>query len=209
VVTPGTALSVLAFDLGGVLFSDGTKEFLEYVHRAYGADIARAEELLNGALGSSYREGKVTRSEFWSTFRRELSLSAPEDELEARWIDGYRLDEGTRDLIQELSSRYDLYYLSDNVAERVEAVERRYHFLRLFKGGVFSHEVGVRKPERRIYQLLLERTRVAAPQVLYVDDKDWALVPAAQLGMTTVLFHDSKQLRHELRRVGVLPSRHG
>jgi hypothetical protein len=76
--------------------------------------------------------------------------------------------------------------------------------LRLFKGGVFSHEVGVRKPNRRIYEILLERTRVEARQVLFVDDKDWALVPAAQLGLKTVLFRDSEQVRQELKRLGVL-----
>jgi FMN phosphatase YigB (HAD superfamily) len=59
-----------------------------------------------------------------------------------------------------------VYYLSDNVAERIEAVERRYDFLRLFTGGVFSHEVGVRKPNRGIYELLVERTRVEARQIL-------------------------------------------
>ena len=144
-------LSVLAFDLGGVLFTDGTGEFIEYLHRTLGVDPARAGDLLNGALGSYH----------------------------------------------------DVYYLSDNVAERIEAVERRYDFLRLFRGGVFSHEVGVRKPNRGIYELLVERTRVEARQILFVDDKDWALVPAAQLGMTTVLFRDSEQVRHELRRLGV------
>jgi HAD superfamily hydrolase (TIGR01509 family) len=202
-------VSVLAFDLGGVLFSDGTKEFLGYLHRTFGVDVARAGELLNGALGSSYREGRLTRNEFWSAFRRALPLSAAEDELEARWVDGYHLNEGTRDVIQELAQRYDVYYLSDNVAERVEAAERRYRFLRLFKGGVFSHDVGVRKPHRRIYELLLERVQVDPGQVLFVDDKDWALAPAVQLGMKTVLFRDSEQLRHELRRLGILQSRGG
>jgi HAD superfamily hydrolase (TIGR01509 family) len=202
-------VSALAFDLGGVLFSDGTEEFLEYLHRRLGVETARAAQLLNGALGSSYREGRLTRNEFWNAFRRALELSASKDDLEARWIDRYRLNEGTRGLIQELSQHYDVYYLSDNVPERIEAVERRYHFLRLFKGGVFSHDIGVRKPNRRIYELLLERAQVEAGQLLFVDDKDWALVPAAQLGMKTVLFRGSEQLRHELRRLGVLRSPRG
>jgi HAD superfamily hydrolase (TIGR01509 family) len=195
---------VLAFDLGGVLFTDGTAEFIDYLHSTFGVDRARAAELLGGAFGSSYREGKLTRNEFWIAFRRALALPASEDDLAARWIDGYQLNEGTLDLVQELSQRYDAYYLSDNVAERVEAVERRYRFLRLFKGGVFSHEVGVRKPDQRIYQLLLDKAQVDAGQVIFVDDKDWALVPAGQLGMKTVLFRNSEQVRRELRRFGVL-----
>lgn len=200
-------VTVLAFDLGGVLFSDGTKDFVAHLHRAYGVDPARAGQLLTGDLGSRYREGRLTRDDFWSALRQTLGLSASQDDLAARWIDGYRLNEGTRDLIQELSRHHDVYYLSDNVAERVEAIERRYGFLRLFTGGVFSHEAGVRKPHPRIYQLLLERAQAKARQVVFVDDKDWALAPAEQLGMTTVLFRDSSQVRHELVRLGVLSRR--
>lgn len=198
---------VLAFDLGGVLFSDGTKEFIGYLHRSFGVDSARAGELLHGDLGSRYREGKLTRDEFWSTLRRTLGLSAGESELEASWLNGYRLDEGTRDLILDLSQHYDVYYLSDNVAERIAAVERRYGFLRLFKGGVFSHEAGVRKPDPRIYELLLDRAKVEAGQVVFVDDKGWALAPAARLGMKTVLFRDSQQARRELAQLGVAVGR--
>ncbi|MEV0269417.1 HAD family phosphatase [Hamadaea sp. NPDC050747] len=189
---------VLAFDLGGVLFSDGTTEFIHHVASAYGVDAADAGELLHGALGSSYREGKLTRAEFWRAFRETLKLTVSEDDLARLWIDGYRIHEGTRDLIQDLATRHDVYYLSDNVADRVEAVERRYRFLRLFKGGVFSHEVGVRKPDRRIYEHLLQTAQVEAEQVIFVDDKEWALAPAAQLGMTTILFRDSDQVRAEL-----------
>ncbi|MEV6965125.1 HAD-IA family hydrolase [Hamadaea sp. NPDC051192] len=194
---------VLAFDLGGVLFSDGTREFIEYLRRAHGVDTAHAGELLHGDLGSRYREGTVTRDEFWGTFRHTLRLEDSADDLAARWIDGYRIDEGTRDLIRDVSARYAVYYLSDNVADRVEAVEDRYGFLNLFTGGVFSHEVGVRKPDRRIYEHLLWIAEADAEDVVFVDDKQWALDPAAQLGMATVLFQHSDQARHALAALGV------
>ena len=194
-------INVLAFDLGGVLFSDGTREFIEHLNRTSGVDTARADELLNGSLGSRYREGRMSQDEFWAAFRRALGLSASGPELAARWIDGYRLNEGTRNLIQDLSQDYDLYYLSDNVAERVEAIERRYHFLRLFKGGVFSHEVGVRKPHPRIYEILLKRIGVEPQKILFVDDKEWALAPAERIGMKTVLFRDSEQVRRALEQL--------
>ncbi|WP_018348664.1 HAD family hydrolase [Longispora albida] len=195
-------VTVLAFDLGGVLFSDGTTEFADYLCETFGTDRAHAMELLNGALGSAYREGKLTRDEFWAGFRRGLGLPVPADDLEARWFDGYRVNEGTRDLIRDLAPHYDVYYLSDNVAERIEAVERRSPFLHLFKGGVFSHEAGIRKPDPGIYELLLATARADAREVLFVDDKEPALVPAARLGMRTVLFRDIEQVRRDLRRLG-------
>ncbi|NUT20934.1 MAG: HAD-IA family hydrolase [Hamadaea sp.] len=190
---------VIAFDLGGVLFSDGTAEFVDHLHRAYAVDPARSGELLHGELGSAYREGRLTRQDFWYAFRESLQLTASEEDLAARWIDGYRLNVGTRDLIADLAGHYDVYYLSDNVADRIEAVERRYGFLRLFKGGVFSHEAGVRKPNRAIYERLLDIVGGSADQVIYVDDKEWALTPAAELGMITILFRDSDQVRRDVQ----------
>ena len=59
--------------------------------RAFGVDATRAGGLLNETLRSSYRECRLTRNEFWSASRRALGLWAFKDDLEAIWIDGYRL----------------------------------------------------------------------------------------------------------------------
>lgn len=195
---------VFAFDLGGVLFSDGTKQFIEYLQNQYGVSSEQASELLNSNLGSQYREGKISREQFWNAFKQELSLTVPTDVLEKKWIDGYVIDEKVREIIIELSSKHKVYYLSDNVKERVDVIDAKYHFLGLFEGGVLSYKVGVRKPSPEIYQHLLKETGADPKTIVFIDDKDTSLVPARELGMECILFTNAETLKTDLIKKGYL-----
>ena len=58
----------------------------------------------------------------------------------------------------------------------------------LFDVAVLSFDVGMAKPDPRIYELATERLGVAANDCLYVGDgSDGELSGAAQAGMTAVL----------------------
>jgi epoxide hydrolase-like predicted phosphatase len=61
-----------------------------------------------------------------------------------------------------------------------------------------SSEVGLRKPDPRIYAVLLERLGLPADQVLYVDDFEENLPPATELGMQTYCFDNREGLEKHL-----------
>jgi len=130
---------------------------------------------------------------------KELDIQANIDELEQEWINGYQLIEETRDLVQELSKKYKVYFLSDNVKERVDQVSKKYNFLTWFKGGVFSHEEGIRKPNPAIYKIVLKKAEVKPEEAVFIDDKPHFLTPAKEIGMLTFLFETPEKLREELK----------
>ncbi len=70
--------------------------------------------------------------------------------------------------------------ISEN-RERIEQLEQKYHFLSFFSGGIFSHEVGMRKPDPRIYRMVLELARVNPDEAIYIDDKPHFLIPPQAL----------------------------
>jgi epoxide hydrolase-like predicted phosphatase len=66
-----------------------------------------------------------------------------------------------------------------------------------------SSEMGLRKPDPRIYVRLLELLRRAPEEVAFVDDFAENLTPAAEMGMATILFSDVEKIRDDLRATGV------
>jgi putative hydrolase of the HAD superfamily len=69
----------------------------------------------------------------------------------------------------------------------------------IFEVVVDSGFVGMRKPERPIYELTLERLGgVAAAECLFVDDMELNCDAARELGMTVVRFEDTAQARTEI-----------
>jgi putative hydrolase of the HAD superfamily len=70
----------------------------------------------------------------------------------------------------------------------------------IFELVVDSAFVGMRKPEREIYDLTLERLggSVAASECVFVDDTDVNCHTAASLGMVAVHFVDAEQAIGEI-----------
>lgn len=71
----------------------------------------------------------------------------------------------------------------------------------LFDLVVESSIEGVRKPDPRAYEIVLERLGVAPERVVYLDDLGINLKPAAQMGMTTIKVLNEEQALADLARV--------
>jgi FMN phosphatase YigB (HAD superfamily) len=59
------------------------------------------------------------------------------------------------------------------------------------------------KPDREIYQLLLDRFGLEPESTLYIDDKAGNLEPASALGLTTVHYRSPESLRRSLVDAGL------
>ncbi len=198
-------IKAIIFDLGGVLFTNGTKKFVDYLSKTYGYELEELKQLLDEGVGTEYREGKISRDEFWKTVLGELdAIDIDVDRLEDQWISNYEPIEGTKELILELKKKYKVYYLSDNVRDRVEKIHNKHDFLNWFDDGIFSHEVGIRKPHPDIYQQILQKAGVEPDEAVFIDDKEVNLIPAKKLGMETILFTDPAILKQDLQKLGIL-----
>jgi putative hydrolase of the HAD superfamily len=71
----------------------------------------------------------------------------------------------------------------------------------LFDVVVESSQVGVRKPERRFYEIVLERLGVPAAEAVFLDDLGVNLKPAREMGMTTIKVVDPDVAIAELEAV--------
>ncbi len=197
-------IKTIIFDLGGVLFSNGLLEFIEFLQTNYAIPKDKSLQVLEGELGTAYRTGRVSRDEFWYKAVRQLGIDDAIDTLEEKWITAYRIDEDVKKIILSLRKNYKVFYLSDNVKERVIYLERKYNFLELFDGGIFSHDVGVRKPQEKIYKLAIELSGCKPEEIAFIDDKLSALKPAEHLQLKTVHFIDADTLIKQLKAAGLV-----
>ena len=197
-------IKAVIFDLGGVLFTDGTKKFIQYLKDAYSLNEDAVKEALDGQIGTAYREAKISRDEFWNKVKEKLKIKENINYLEDKWIDGYEVITGTKLLLFELKKKYKIYFLSDNVKERVDRLNDKFHFISWFDGGIFSHEVGFRKPNPQIYKMIMAKAKVGPGEGVYIDDKPALLEPAKALGLVAFVFETPEKLRKELHTIGVL-----
>ncbi|MBI5412637.1 HAD family phosphatase [Candidatus Peregrinibacteria bacterium] len=192
---------VIVFDLGGVVFTNSLKQFIHSLSERYSLEPSRINEVINsGGAGTAYRENRITRNQFWENVLKTLPFKESADELEQEWIEGYHPMPGMKELLADLAKKYKIYYLSDSVKERVEALEAKYHFTSWFDGGLFSYEVGARKPSQKMYESIIQKAGVSPEAMFFIDDKASSLEPAKKMGMATILFLSVDQLKKELKK---------
>ena len=101
---------------------------------------------------------------------------------------------------------YRLFGLSNWPAEKFALVRPKYPFFEWFDDLVISGEVGLVKPEKAIFHLLLERINQPPDECLFIDDHESNILTARNLGFQTILFQSPQQLAAELHRNGILIS---
>lgn len=95
------------------------------------------------------------------------------------------------------------YYLSNFSHKAHTECADALGFLEYMDGGILSYQDKVIKPDRKIYQLLLERYGLKAEESVFLDDTEKNLPPAEALGIHTILFKNREQAVSELEKLGV------
>jgi epoxide hydrolase-like predicted phosphatase len=192
-------IKAIIFDLGGVLFTHGMTLFTQYIADKHGKEQKAVLKLLKESdLLDAYYVGKMYRDDFYAVLNKELHIDDDANELEQKLFDVYQIVEETEKIVKQLRKKYKVYFLSDNFKERVEDANKKYGFIQWFDGGVFSHVVGVKKPNQRIYELAIKEIGLKPKEMLFIDDKEINLPPAEKLGMKTLLYKNSRQLEDDL-----------
>ena len=111
--------------------------------------------------------------------------------------------EPTAQLIKELKERgYKLYVLSNMSKEYIEFL-RKFPVFDYFDEQVVSCEIGLGKPDRRIYEYLLTHCGLSAEETIFIDDRKDNVDVAEELGITPFHFDrtNPEEACANLRRV--------
>jgi len=112
---------------------------------------------------------------------------------------------GTVEIVRDLHSRgVPLYALTNWAAETFHHAEQRYPWLDLFELVVVSGREQLAKPDRRIFEILVEKSGHRADTLLFVDDSEVNVRGARAAGLQAVLFTDPAALHDDLVAAGVL-----
>jgi HAD superfamily hydrolase (TIGR01509 family) len=105
------------------------------------------------------------------------------------------------DFIKSLHPRYKIGLLSNAWDDLRQTMHERWNMDVLFDDLVISAEVGIVKPDPRIYQLAVERLGVHPDECVFIDDMLINVEAAHQQGLTAIQFVDTQQILADLRTV--------
>lgn len=151
-----------------------------------------------------YVTGKITGNEFLHNLLLDLNLAADMGSIQDALIAEPQINEEVFTIIQKLKSKYRLILFSDNFKEMSEYVTKKYKLHELFETIVLSNKIGLRKPDKKIYEKLIELTGIKPDESLFIDDREKNLEIAREFKFITLLFISSDQLKNDLKKMNVL-----
>jgi 2-haloacid dehalogenase len=196
----------VVFDVGGVLLDWNPR----YLYRKLIADKAEMEWFLEEVCSPSWH-APHDRGVSTAASCAELAFRYPKfSELIWAWsrrseemIGG--VDAGSVTVLRAVKeTELPCYALTNMEAETYPLRLERFPFLGWFDGTVVSGREGVAKPEPDIFMRLFERFGLTSKTTLMIDDAQENLDAASKLGMQTLRFRSSHQLRIQLEAAGIL-----
>jgi 2-haloacid dehalogenase len=198
--------SIVVFDVGNVLIRWDPR----FLYRKLLPDAAAVEDFLARICPPEWNL-EQDRGRSWDAAIAERVAIFPEHAaliraFSERWhemVPGEVL--GSVAILEELRGRgVPLYAITNFSAEKWAEALPRFPFLGRFRDTVVSAHERLLKPDAAIYQVLLERNKLAAADCLFIDDSLANARGAEAVGMRAHHFTDAATLRADLRRLGLL-----
>jgi HAD superfamily hydrolase (TIGR01509 family) len=198
----GSSVTIVFWDLGGVILRTENPER----RRAWEARLGLAEGdlakiVFNGPASVEAMLGHASADDVWASVGSRLGLTVDEgDTLRADFFATDRIDEELVRFIRRIRPRARVGLISNAWPEIRGLLETQWGLADAFEPLVLSAEVGLAKPDPRIFRLALEWAQVEPSQAAFVDDFPENVEAAAALGMRPVLFQTPKQAQDEVVR---------
>jgi FMN phosphatase YigB (HAD superfamily) len=198
-------VKAIALDFGGVLFAEGKSVAVARLARDYAYDGELVSRLLVSPQSKDLRKGLIRDHEFWGWVQDQLPQACNALTVRRVWYESYILDHNVLDLLQKLKHRYRLIAFSDNIRSRVDYLERKYHFRRLFEEEVYSFDFHSLKPDKNLIGTMIQVSRCSPREIVYVDDSPDCAGPARDLGINFILYAQPEfgELEKALGNLGI------
>jgi 2-haloacid dehalogenase len=204
-------IDAVVFDLGGVLLDWDPRN----LYRKLFTDDERMEFFLREVCTPEWHDAHDRGAPTLASCA-ELAGRYPEwSNLIGAWAErGEEMVAGpiaaSVDVLHDLKmSGLPCYALTNMEAETYPLRLQRFDFLGWFAGTVVSGCEGIAKPDPEIFLRLLDRFGLTASRTLMIDDRPENLAQAEQLGLLTLHFRGSDQLRDRLESLRLLRPRTG
>ncbi|BBO01353.1 MULTISPECIES: HAD-IA family hydrolase [Bradyrhizobium] len=201
------AIEAVIFDFGGVLTSSPFEAFARFeTERGLPVDIIRRTNAANHLENAwaKFERAEVDIDTFDELFATEsLALGA-----EVRGRDVLPLLQGDLrpemvEALKRIKAQFKTGCITNNLpANAIGSMTGRSLYIAevmvLFDHVIESAKIGLRKPDPRIYRLMVETLKVDPNNCVYLDDLGVNLKPAREMGMTTIKVTSSAQAIAEL-----------
>jgi epoxide hydrolase-like predicted phosphatase len=196
-------IRAVIFDFGGVLVGMVDDRPRLKLAEQLGVPLSRLDDLVFFSSSAQKASiGAITVDMHWEAVREALGIKP--DDLQS-FLDQYWSADDVNwellDFIKGLHPAYKVGLLSNAWDNLRQTMHTRWNIDGLFDELVISSEVGMVKPDPRIFHLALEKLGVQPTDAVFIDDMVANVDAARQQGIAAIQFLDTKQTLANLQEL--------
>lgn len=186
----------IVFDIGNVLATFNPKEFLHELLMDEKKE-EKAYQLLfaNPEIWSKYDQGVYNCEDIIDVTTKKVPEMKKEIELILKnWVKYVLPISSSMELIEKYKDIYSLYIVSNIPEDNFIYISNRYDYIQKMKGGIYSYQHKIVKPDPMMYELLLREYQLEAEECLFFDDKLENVESARSVGLHAIHLTDYHKL---------------
>ncbi|MDD5129745.1 MAG: HAD family phosphatase [Candidatus Omnitrophica bacterium] len=200
-------IKALLFDLGRVLVDfDHLRAAQRIAAFCSRTPVQICELFLESDVTGAFEAGKLSPEDFYSQVKQMLDLRLSYESFKPIWNDIFFLSAKNRSvfsLINTLRSGYEVALLSNINILHYEYLQKNFPVFGVFDKVFLSFQLGVIKPDKEIYNLVIQSLKIKPQEIFYTDDRPELVESAKSLGIQGYVFSNFEQLVKDLRDAGI------
>lgn len=195
-------IKAVFFDFGGVIQRTEYQAPRQQAAQRFGMEYEDIDNIVfNSPTARQATVGEVPVEKHWEAVAKRLKISKEDiAAVEREFFAGDVIDHSIMEYLRSLRPRYKTGLISNAWSDMREYLVRQ-KLDDAFDTLTISAEVGVAKPEAKIYLLALEQAQVEPEAAVFVDDVPANIEACEALGMKGILFRDPLKAMNELKKL--------
>ncbi|HLD05680.1 MAG TPA: HAD family phosphatase [Candidatus Nanoarchaeia archaeon] len=193
-------IKTILFDFGGVLGSDADTIFLQVLESN---GITQAEgECLWEEHWPNLKLGKCGVDEIWKGFEERYGRRVDVGKIRKEYDAAISINAEVLGFARSLRDKgLRLAILANEAREWMQIKRQKGGLDQVFEKVYSSADIGLAKPDKRAYELVLREMELKGEEVVFIDNMERNLVPAKDMGMRCIFFKGLLSLKEELGRI--------
>jgi len=185
-------MKTIIFDMYGVIIKESKGNFIPYTFNHFPqSEYERITKAFRvDRLFTKAGNGEITSDEFLSALGYENTQFHMRDYIENHLT----MDEDFYTFAESNKDKFNFALLSNDVSEWSKYITEFYKLNKYLPVKIVSADVHCRKPDRKIYEITLERLGIPGEECIFIDNSVENLRVANEFGMDVILFNrDSEE----------------
>ncbi|MEY4594517.1 MAG: hypothetical protein RIQ47_927 [Bacteroidota bacterium] len=182
----------IIFDFGGVLFDIDYQRPVEAFRQLGISDFElQFSKMQQSNLMDDYETGRISDEAFRDRIRSLTNQPLTDESIDAAWnsiLIG--LPQEIVDFLHRVANKYNVYLLSNTNSLHEKAFRKMLDQQygpgmpeKLFNKTYLSHKIGMRKPNREVFDFLLHDAGIMREETLFIDDSPQHVEAAREAGI--------------------------